>query len=326
MFPNPCSQLDVDHKEYLKILKRVRELPRVKKVFVRSGIRYDYMLEDADDTFFKELCEHHVSGQLKVAPEHISDKVLAKMGKPKRDVYEKFTRKYYNISKRYGKEQYVVPYLMSSHPASDLDASIELALYLKDLGHTPEQVQDFYPTPGTLSTCMYYTGVDPLTNEEVYVPRQKQDKAMQRALMQFKLPQNYELVYKALKQAGRDDLIGFDEKCLIRPRHIQRKINEKYANGGTGNGNGYKGKNPSDKKGGGSGSSRGSSSKGSNSNGSNGNSKGGKGGSNGNSGSKYKGESNGGKKGNAFDKGGKPQRNESRKGKTIRNVSKKKGK
>ncbi len=316
MFPNPCSQLEVDHKEYLKILKKVRELPRIKKVFVRSGIRYDYMLADADDTFFKELCEHHVSGQLKVAPEHISDKVLAKMGKPRRDVYEKFTRKYYNISKRYGKEQYVVPYLMSSHPASDLDASIELAEYLKDLGHTPEQVQDFYPTPGTLSTCMYYTGVDPITNEEVYVPRQKQDKAMQRALMQFKLPQNYELVYKALKQAGRDDLIGFDEKCLIRPRHIQRKINEKYANGDAGNG--YKGKKSSDKKGGNSGN---------NSNNANG-SRSGKGGSNGNSGnknSKYKGESSGGKKGNTFDKGGKPQKNDSRKGKTIRNTSKKKG-
>ncbi len=243
MYPNPCSQLDVDHKEYTKILRKIREMPRVKKVFVRSGIRYDYMLADKDDTFFKELCEHHVSGQLKVAPEHISDKVLAKMGKPSRDVYEKFVRKYYNISKRVGKEQYIVPYLMSSHPASDLDASIELAVYLKQLGHTPEQVQDFYPTPGTLSTCIYHTGVDPLTNEEVYVPRNKQEKAMQRALMQFKLPQNYELVYKALKQAGRDDLIGFGDECLIRPRNVQRKINEKYGNYSGGK-QGYKGNKP----------------------------------------------------------------------------------
>ncbi len=232
MFPKPCSQLEVDHKAYTKILRKVRELPRVKKVFVRSGIRYDYMLADKDDTFFKELCEHHVSGQLKVAPEHISDKVLAKMGKPSRDVYEKFVEKYYRISDKVGKEQYIVPYLMSSHPASDLEASIELATYLKKLGHTPEQVQDFYPTPGTLSTCIYHTGVDPLTKEEVYVPRSKQDKAMQRALIQFKLPQNYDLVYRALKQAGRDDLIGFGENCLIRPRSVQKKYTEN---------NGYKG-------------------------------------------------------------------------------------
>lgn len=249
LFPEPCKQLQVDHKEYLQILRKIREMPRVKKVFVRSGIRYDYMLADKDDTFFKELCQHHVSGQLKVAPEHISDKVLAKMGKPKRDVYEKFTKKYYNISKKAGKEQYVVPYLMSSHPASDLDASIELALYLKGLGHTPEQVQDFYPTPGTLSTCIYHTGVDPLTNEEVYVPRQKQDKAMQRALMQYRLPQNYELVYRALKQAGRDDLIGFDENCLIRPRSVQRRINEKYNNKSTSKNGQTQDKNNSNSKG-----------------------------------------------------------------------------
>ncbi len=316
MYPNPCSQLEVDHKEYMRILRKIREMPRVKKVFVRSGIRYDYMLADKDDTFFRELCEHHVSGQLKVAPEHISDKVLAKMGKPSRDVYEKFTRKYYTISKKFGKEQYVVPYLMSSHPGSDLDASIELALYLKDLGHTPEQVQDFYPTPGTLSTCIYHTGVDPITGEEVYVPRAKTDKAMQRALMQYRLPQNYELVYKALKQAGRDDLIGFDEKCLIRPRNVQRKINEKFSNGNPGSksssskaGNSGNGK-PKTSGNNGSGKPKPSGNQG-------GNSSKGK-----NNSSKPQGKNSG--KGQAVNKSNQGQSSNSRKGKTIRSINKKK--
>lgn len=333
MFPKPCAKLNVDHKEYLRILRKIRELPRVKKVFVRSGIRYDYMLADKDDTFFKELCEYHVSGQLKVAPEHISDKVLAKMGKPPREVYEQFTRKYQNINNRLGKEQYVVPYLMSSHPASDLDASIELALYLKSLGHTPEQVQDFYPTPGTLSTCIYHTGVDPFTNEEVYVPRAKQDKAMQRALMQYRLPQNYELVYKALKQAGRDDLIGFDEKCLIRPRNIQRKINEKY-NDKNSNKNSNN-KNSSDKnssnksnnnKNSSNGKSQGQSSKsgsktGNKDNNSNNNNK-----SYGNKGKSQASKSQGGKSKNSQNFDTKSNNSQSRKGKTIRSVHKKKGK
>ncbi len=216
--PTPCSQLKIDHKDYLKLLRQLRELPRVKKVFVRSGLRYDYLIHDKDDTFFNELCEHHISGQLKVAPEHISDKVLKQMGKPTKDVYEKFVGKYKKINERLGKEQYIVPYLMSSHPGSTLEAAIELAEYLRDLKHTPEQVQDFYPTPATLSTCIYYTEKDPFTNEKVYVPKSKEEKAMQRALIQYRLPQNYDLVYRALKKAGRDDLIGFHEKALLRPR------------------------------------------------------------------------------------------------------------
>ena len=218
LFPTPCKNLRVDHKDYLQLLRKLRELPKVKKVFVRSGIRYDYLIYDEDTTFFRELCEHHISGQLKVAPEHISPRVLAKMGKPGRDVYDRFVKKYYDINKKLGKNQFLVPYLMSSHPGSDLKAAVELAEYLRDIGYMPEQVQDFYPTPGTLSTCMFYTEIDPRTMEKVYVPKNPHEKAMQRALMQYRNPKNYELVEEALKKAGRTDLIGFDKNCLIRPR------------------------------------------------------------------------------------------------------------
>ena len=218
LYPNPCKQLKIDHKDYLKLLRNLRQLPNVKKVFIRSGLRYDYLIHDNNDEFFKELVEHHISGQLKVAPEHVSPKVLEKMGKPQREVYDKFTKKYHKLNKDLGMKQFLVPYLMSSHPGSDLNEAIELAEYLRDLGHMPEQVQDFYPTPGTLSTCMYHTELDPRTMEPVYVPKSAHEKAMQRALIQYRKPQNYNLVYEALIKAGRDDLIGFDKKCLIRPR------------------------------------------------------------------------------------------------------------
>ncbi|MBQ3032578.1 MAG: YgiQ family radical SAM protein, partial [Anaerotignum sp.] len=216
LWPTKCPNLEVDHKDYVQLLRKIREIPRIKKVFIRSGIRYDYLIYDKDETFFNELCKYHVSGQLKVAPEHVSEKVLMKMGKPAGDVYQRFVKKYYDINKRLGMEQYLVPYLMSSHPGSDLDAAIELAEYLRDIHHMPEQVQDFYPTPGTLSTAMYYTEKDPRTGEKVYVPKSPHEKAMQRALMQYRLPQNYDLVMEALKKAGRQDLIGFDKRCLIR--------------------------------------------------------------------------------------------------------------
>ena len=187
-------------------------------MFIRSGIRFDYLLADKDDTFFKELVEHHVSGQLKVAPEHVSDAVLEKMGKPKNDVYQRFVQKYKRLNEKCGKNQFLVPYLMSSHPGSTMKEAVELAEYLRDLGYMPEQVQDFYPTPSTISTCMYYTGVDPRTMEKVYVPVNPHEKAMQRALIQYRNPKNYELVKEALIRAGRTDLIGYDKKCLIRPR------------------------------------------------------------------------------------------------------------
>ena len=220
LFPEPCSNLKIDHKDYLGLLRKLREIPKVKKVFVRSGIRYDYLIHDKDknDEFFRELCEHHISGQLKVAPEHISSNVLEKMGKPNRDIYEKFVRKYNKINDELGMNQFLVPYLMSSHPGSRLEDAVELAEYLRDLGYMPEQVQDFYPTPSTLSTCMYYTGLDPRTMEQVYVPTTPHEKAMQRALIQYRKPQNYDLVLEALRKTGRMDLIGFDKKCLIRPR------------------------------------------------------------------------------------------------------------
>lgn len=217
LWPRPCSQLEVTHKDYVALLRKLRELPRVKKVFIRSGIRYDYLTYDKDETFLKELCQYHISGQLKVAPEHVSQRVLEKMGKPNRDVYDKFVKRYGEINQKLGKKQYLVPYLMSSHPGSDLDAAVELAEYLRDTGHQPEQVQDFYPTPGTLSTCMYYTGVDPRTGEKVYVPKNPHEKAMQRALMQYKAPQNRDLVLEALRKAHREDLIGYGGSCLIRP-------------------------------------------------------------------------------------------------------------
>ncbi|HYE10400.1 MAG TPA: DUF3362 domain-containing protein, partial [Patescibacteria group bacterium] len=198
----------------------LRQLPNVKKVFIRSGLRYDYLIHDNNDEFFRELCEHHISGQLKVAPEHVSSEVLKKMGKPQREVYDKFVKKYHKINENLGMKQFLVPYLMSSHPGSDLKEAIELAEYLRDLGFMPEQVQDFYPTPGTLSTCMYHTELDPRTMEKVYVPKLAHEKAMQRALIQYRKPQNYHLVYEALVKADREDLIGFDKKCLIKPRQM----------------------------------------------------------------------------------------------------------
>ena len=218
LFPEPCPNLDVDHSDYLALLRKLRALPGVKKVFIRSGIRFDYLLADSDDTFFRELVEHHVSGQLKVAPEHISDVVLSKLGKPKRQVYERFVRKYGKINEQLGKKQFLVPYLMSSHPGSTLKEAIELAEYLRDLGYMPEQVQDFYPTPSTVSTVMYYTGIDPRNGRKVYVCRNPHEKAMQRALIQYRNPNNYDLVREALIKGGREDLVGFDKKCLIRPR------------------------------------------------------------------------------------------------------------
>ena len=227
LWPTKCPNLDVDHMDYVRLLRKIREIPRIKKVFIRSGIRYDYLIYDKNETFFNELCKYHVSGQLKVAPEHVSEKVLNKMGKPAGDVYQRFVKKYYDINKKLGMEQYLVPYLMSSHPGSDLDAAIELAEYLRDIHHMPEQVQDFYPTPGTLSTAMYYTEMDPRTKEKVYVPKSPHEKAMQRALMQYRLPQNYDLVYEALKKAHREDLIGFDKHCLIRPRQMKRDFQHK---------------------------------------------------------------------------------------------------
>lgn len=227
LWPTACKNLTIDHKDYISLLRKLREVPKVKKVFIRSGIRYDYLIYDKDDTFFYELCKYHVSGQLKVAPEHVSEKVLFKMGKPTKEVYERFVKKYKEVNKKIGKEQYLVPYLMSSHPRSDLDAAIELAEYLRDIGHMPEQVQDFYPTPGTLSTAMYYTELDPRTMEKVYVPKTPHEKAMQRALMQYRAPQNYDLVLEALKKAHREDLIGFDKHCLIRPRKMRNQLFQK---------------------------------------------------------------------------------------------------
>ncbi|MBQ4627315.1 MAG: DUF3362 domain-containing protein, partial [Clostridia bacterium] len=215
--PAPCPNLKSDHSEYLDILREVRSLPKVKKVFIRSGIRYDYMLEDRDESFFREMVAHHVSGQLKVAPEHCSAAVLDKMGKPHIEAYVKFSKKYFSFSDKAGKEQYLVPYLMSSHPGSTLKDAVELALFLKKIKIRPEQVQDFYPTPGTISTCMFYTGLDPYTLEEVYVARDPHEKALQRALLQYFNPKNKALVKEALIKAGRRDLIGFSDKCLIQP-------------------------------------------------------------------------------------------------------------
>ena len=218
LFPEPCKNLQADHSDYIALLRKLRALPKVKKVFIRSGIRFDYLLADPSRKFLKELCEHHVSGQLKVAPEHVADQVLAKMGKPKNEVYRQFAKEYKEMNARLKKEQYLVPYLMSSHPGCGMKEAVELAEYLRDLGYMPEQVQDFYPTPSTMSTCMYYTGVDPRTMKPVYVPVNPHEKAMQRALIQYRNPKNYDLVVEALRIAGRTDLIGFDKKCLIRPR------------------------------------------------------------------------------------------------------------
>ncbi len=222
LFPTPCKNLRADHRDYVNLLRALRSLPKVKKVFIRSGVRFDYLLADSDPTFFRELVEHHVSGQLKVAPEHISDEVLKYMGKPGHAVYQKFCRKYERLNEQLGKKQFLVPYLMSSHPGSTLKEAIALAEYLRDTGHAPEQVQDFYPTPSTLSTVMYYTGLDPRTMRPVYVPTDPHEKAMQRALIQYRNPKNYFLVHEALTKAGRTDLIGFEKHCLIRPKQSER--------------------------------------------------------------------------------------------------------
>ena len=223
LFPQPCKNLKVDHSDYLKLLREMKAIPGVKKIFVRSGIRFDYLMADSDRSFFKELVKDHVSGQLRVAPEHVSDPVLSCMGKPKHVVYEGFLREFDKITKACHKEQYAIPYFMSSHPGCGLKEAVELAEYIRDLGYTPEQVQDFYPTPATVSTCMYYTGLNPLTMEPVYVPRNPHEKAMQRALIQFKDPKNYDLVKEALVKAGRTDLIGFGKECLIPPRKLAGK-------------------------------------------------------------------------------------------------------
>lgn len=228
LFPKPCPNLKVDHKDYLALLRKLRELPNVKKVFIRSGIRFDYLMADEDDTFFEELCKYHVSGQLKVAPEHVSDDVLSRMGKPQNSVFKAFCEKYKRINDRLGMKQFMVPYLMSSHPGSTMKDAIVLAEYLRDLGYMPEQVQDFYPTPSTISTCMYYTGVDPRNMQPVYVPKSPHEKAMQRALIQYRNPKNYELVREALTLAKRTDLIGFDRHCLIRPRKQEQKGQTAY--------------------------------------------------------------------------------------------------
>lgn len=221
LFPQPCKNLKIDHRDYLALLRKLRELPKVKKVFIRSGIRFDYLIHDKDESFFRELVQHHVSGQLKVAPEHVADSVLVRMGKPENDVYRRFTARYQELNRACGKNQFLVPYLMSSHPGSTMKEAVQLAEYLRDLGYMPEQVQDFYPTPSTISTCMYYTGVDPRTMEKVYVPVNPHEKAMQRALIQYRNPKNYDLVKEALKLAHREDLIGYGKKCLIRPEKNQ---------------------------------------------------------------------------------------------------------
>ncbi len=212
---DPCKQLNVDHSDYLTLLKRMRELPKIKKVFVRSGIRFDYLMYDKDDTFFKELVQHHISGQLKVAPEHVSNRVLDYMGKPHHHVYKDFTEKYHRFNKNYGMKQFIVPYLMSSHPGSTIDDAITLAEFLRDENIMPQQVQDFYPTPSTMSSVMYYTEMDPRTGKSVYVAKNPHEKAMQRALIQYRNPKNYRLVQEALIIAGREDLIGSEKQCLI---------------------------------------------------------------------------------------------------------------
>ncbi|UWD48209.1 YgiQ family radical SAM protein [Clostridioides difficile] len=235
--PSPCKNLDADHSEYLHLLRAVRKLPNIKKVFVRSGIRYDYVMADKNNKFLRELIEHHVSGQLKVAPEHISEEVLEYMQKPAGKTYDKFRQKFFAINEELGKKQYLIPYLMSSHPGSTLNSAIELAEYLRDTHYQPEQVQDFYPTPGTLSTTMFYTGIDPLTMKPVYVPKSKRDKAMQRALLQYRAPRNYDLVYSALVEAGREDLIGFGHRCLIKPKDEKPYFNRNSSNKSSSNKN-----------------------------------------------------------------------------------------
>ena len=216
LYPTPCKNMNADHSDYVALLRKLRKIPGVKKVFVRSGIRFDYLLADSKDTFFRELVQYHISGQLKVAPEHVSYAVLCRMGKPRNAVYNRFVDKYFALNKQYNMNQFLVPYLMSSHPGSTMKEAVELAEYIRDMGYNPEQVQDFYPTPSTLSTVMYYTGLDPRTMEKVYVPTDPHEKAMQRALIQYRNPKNYYLVKEALIKAHREDLIGSGPKCLIR--------------------------------------------------------------------------------------------------------------
>lgn len=222
LFPQACGNLEADHRDYLSLLRKLRTVPGVKKVFVRSGLRYDYMMADDNDEFFLELVKYHISGQLKVAPEHMSDNALYYMGKPSFSIYEKFRERYTRINEKLGKKQYLVPYLMSSHPGATLDDAILLAEYLNQVGYMPEQVQDFYPTPGTLSTAMYYTELDPRTMKPVYVAKTAEEKAMQRALLQWRRPDKRLIVLAALKKAGREDLIGFGKECLIRPNRGER--------------------------------------------------------------------------------------------------------
>ncbi len=223
LFPTPCKNLQADHKDYVLLLRKLRDIPGVKKVFVRSGVRFDYVLADPDKTFLRELVKYHVSGQLRVAPEHVSDQVLHYLGKPSHQVYLRFLEEFDKADKQAQKDQYAIPYFMSSHPGCTMKEAVKLAEYVRDLGYTPEQVQDFYPTPSTLSTCMYYTGIHPITKEKVYVPKNPHEKAIQRALMQYKNPANRELVLEGLKMAGRMDLVGFGPKCLIRPENSNRK-------------------------------------------------------------------------------------------------------
>ena len=218
LFPTPCKNLRVDHSDYVELLRKLRRVPKVKKVFIRSGIRFDYLLADRSDTFFRELVKYHISGQLKVAPEHVANRVLQMMGKPEHSVYQRFTEKYKKMNDSCGMNQFLVPYLMSSHPGCSMKEAVELACYLRELGYMPEQVQDFYPTPSTISTCMYYTGLDPRTMETVYVEKNPHRKALQRALIQYRKPENYDMIAEALHLAGREDLIGFGPDCLIRPR------------------------------------------------------------------------------------------------------------
>lgn len=243
LFPAPCRNLRADHRDYLELLRKLRKLPGVKKVFIRSGIRFDYVLADTKSSFLEELCRYHVSGQLKVAPEHVSDQVLKYMGKPSNQVYRRFADRYRSMNEKLHKKQYLVPYLMSSHPGSTLRDAVELAEAVRDMGYMPEQVQDFYPTPSTISTCMYYTGLDPRTMEKVYIPRNPHEKAMQRALVQYRNPDNYDLVKEALIKAGRTDLIGFSPECLIRPRKPGKSDQKQRGNktkNRTGNRNGNK--------------------------------------------------------------------------------------
>ena len=223
LYPTPCKNMKADHSDYIALLRKLRKIPGVKKVFIRSGIRFDYLLADKKDTFFKELVQYHISGQLKVAPEHVADAVLSRMGKPKNAVYNQFVDKYFALNRQYGMNQYLVPYLMSSHPGSTMKEAVQLAEYIRDMGYNPEQVQDFYPTPGTLSTCMYYTGLDPRTLEPVYIPKSAHEKAMQRALLQWKRPDKRPLVEEALHRTGRTDLIGYGPQCLLRPERPHRE-------------------------------------------------------------------------------------------------------